>query len=208
MKTTQAGGEGQPALNSRDELYEAAIDVVVREGRGSVSLLQRTLGVGYGRAARLIDFMAEDGIVGPYNGSQAREILLTLEQWQEKTGQAGVLAPLDPAPRHNNKILLAPAEDSPPRRSSLAVLPATVTPAVANVAVRPIRDEDEEEDGVDEGDNYDDDEEELDEEEEGGEEEGNDDEDDEEEEDDAEEEEEAADDQQPPRRATPQRGIA
>ena len=47
-----------------------------------MSLLQRALGIGYGRAARLIDYMAEDGIVGPYNGSQAREILLTLEQWQ------------------------------------------------------------------------------------------------------------------------------
>ena len=74
-------------LRRRDELYEAAIDIVIREGRGSVSLLQRALGIGYGRAARLIDFMAEDGIVGPYNGSQAREILLTLEQWQEMSGQ-------------------------------------------------------------------------------------------------------------------------
>jgi S-DNA-T family DNA segregation ATPase FtsK/SpoIIIE len=51
-------------LRSRDELYETAVEVIVREGRGSVSLLQRTLGIGYGRAARLIDFMAEDGIVG------------------------------------------------------------------------------------------------------------------------------------------------
>ena len=56
-------------LRERDELYEQAIEVVVREGRGSISLLQRSLGIGYGRAARLIDFMAEDGIVGPYNGS-------------------------------------------------------------------------------------------------------------------------------------------
>jgi S-DNA-T family DNA segregation ATPase FtsK/SpoIIIE len=68
-------------LRSRDELYEAAVEVVVREGRGSVSLLQRTLGIGYGRAARLIDFMAEDGIVGAYNGSNARDVLYTLEQW-------------------------------------------------------------------------------------------------------------------------------
>ena len=57
-------------LRARDELYEQAIEIVVREGRGSVSLLQRALGIGYGRAARLIDFMAEDGIVGGYNGSQ------------------------------------------------------------------------------------------------------------------------------------------
>jgi DNA segregation ATPase FtsK/SpoIIIE, S-DNA-T family len=62
-------------------MYEPAIDIVVREGRGSVSLLQRALGIGYGRAARLIDFMAEDGIVGAYNGSNAREVLYTPEDW-------------------------------------------------------------------------------------------------------------------------------
>src|SRR5262249_29141384 len=77
-------------LRARDELYEAAIEVVVREGRGSVSLLQRALGIGYGRAARLIDFMAEDGIVGPYNGSNAREVLYAPEQWEElKQGAEG-----------------------------------------------------------------------------------------------------------------------
>ena len=70
------------AIKDRDELYEQAIEVVVREGRGSVSLLQRALGVGYGRGARLIDYMAEDGIVGEYNGSQAREVLYTVEQWE------------------------------------------------------------------------------------------------------------------------------
>ena len=60
---------------------------MIREGRGSVSLLQRALGIGYGRAARLIDFMAEDGIVGEYNGSQAREVLMTLDQWSKMLGQ-------------------------------------------------------------------------------------------------------------------------
>jgi S-DNA-T family DNA segregation ATPase FtsK/SpoIIIE len=86
-----AGAGEKPDANhykSRDELYEQAIDIVIREGRGSVSLLQRSLGIGYGRAARLIDFMAEDGIVGQYNGSQAREILVTLEQWGQMSGQA------------------------------------------------------------------------------------------------------------------------
>ncbi len=72
---------GIEAIKERDELYEQAIDVVIREGRGSVSLLQRALGIGYGRGARLIDYMAEDGIVGDYNGSQAREVLYTPEQW-------------------------------------------------------------------------------------------------------------------------------
>ena len=94
---TGGGATDVDALKSRDELYEQAIDVVVREGRGSVSLLQRALGIGYGRAARLVDFMAEDGIVGDYNGSQAREVLYTPEQWASfKFGGASVLAD-DPA---------------------------------------------------------------------------------------------------------------
>ena len=94
---TGAGATDVDALKSRDELYEQAIDVVVREGRGSVSLLQRALGIGYGRAARLVDFMAEDAIVGDYNGSQAREVLYTPEQWESfKLGGASVLAD-DPA---------------------------------------------------------------------------------------------------------------
>lgn len=88
LKPVGAEGEGgKAAFSNRDDLYEAAIDIVIREGRGSVSLLQRALGIGYGRAARLIDFMAEDGIVGQYNGSQAREVQITSEQWAEMSGQ-------------------------------------------------------------------------------------------------------------------------
>ncbi|HEX7375575.1 MAG TPA: DNA translocase FtsK, partial [Pirellulales bacterium] len=100
-------------FKNRDDLYEAAIEVVIREGRGSVSLLQRSLGIGYGRGARLIDFMAEDGIVGAYNGSQAREVLITLEQWQAMSGQnveAG-------KPTRTNRV--TPARDEQAERPSL-----------------------------------------------------------------------------------------
>jgi S-DNA-T family DNA segregation ATPase FtsK/SpoIIIE len=76
-----ASNAERPAFRKRDELYESAVEIVIREGRGSVSLLQRALGIGYGRAARLVDFMAEDGIVGDYNGSQAREVVITLSDW-------------------------------------------------------------------------------------------------------------------------------
>jgi S-DNA-T family DNA segregation ATPase FtsK/SpoIIIE len=75
-------------LKKRDDLYESAVDVVVREGRGSCSLLQRTLGIGYGRAARLIDYMAEDNIVGAYAGSQAREVLISTVDWEKMQGFA------------------------------------------------------------------------------------------------------------------------
>jgi S-DNA-T family DNA segregation ATPase FtsK/SpoIIIE len=81
--SSETGAGGMDSLRARDDMYEAAIEVVVREGRGSVSLLQRSLGIGYGRAARLIDFMAEDGIVGAYNGSSAREVLYTPEEWEQ-----------------------------------------------------------------------------------------------------------------------------
>jgi len=74
-----AGGEP----GGDDPLYDQAVVIVIENQRGSVSLLQRRLEIGYGRAARLIDFMAERGILGPYKGSQAREVLFTLEQWDE-----------------------------------------------------------------------------------------------------------------------------
>ena len=105
-------------LRKRDDLYESAIDCVVREGRGSVSLLQRTLGIGYGRAARLIDFMAEDGIVGPYNGSQAREVVISIDQWQQiqEGGEIQPTTESDPEkPKRTNKIkvLDEPLADDP-----------------------------------------------------------------------------------------------
>lgn len=83
-----AGKAGAGEGRDRDDLYDQAVEVVIREGRGSVSLLQRALGVGYGRGARMIDWMAEDGIVGGYNGSQAREVVMTIEDWEEQ--RAGV----------------------------------------------------------------------------------------------------------------------
>jgi DNA segregation ATPase FtsK/SpoIIIE, S-DNA-T family len=77
------GGSFIDSIRARDPLYEQAIEIVVRESRGSTSLLQRAMGIGYGRAARLIDYMAEDGIVGAYNGSQAREVLYKPEEWEQ-----------------------------------------------------------------------------------------------------------------------------
>jgi S-DNA-T family DNA segregation ATPase FtsK/SpoIIIE len=115
LKTDQPQQPGQEAaLGVRDELYEAAVDVVIREGRGSVSLLQRALGIGYGRAARLIDFMAEDGIVGTYNGSQAREVIISLADWEARqSGGAPSQTPLaapQSAPRRPSRILLSPPD--------------------------------------------------------------------------------------------------
>ncbi len=100
-------------LRKRDPLYENAVEIVVTEGRGSVSLLQRTLGIGYGRAARLVDFMAEDNIVGHYAGSQAREILISLEDWERmKAGDAAQAASgkkeKGASPKRKNKVVPEP----------------------------------------------------------------------------------------------------
>ena len=59
-----------------DPLFKEAIELVIRHKQGSVSLLQRRLGVGYQRAARLIDQLEQAGVVGPYDGSKAREVLV------------------------------------------------------------------------------------------------------------------------------------
>jgi len=66
---------------AKDDLFDAAVRVVLETKRGSVSLLQRRLTIGYSRASRLIEAMAAAGIVGNYKGSQAREALITVEQW-------------------------------------------------------------------------------------------------------------------------------
>ncbi len=68
----------------RDKLYEEAVNVILQTGQASVSILQRRLGIGYTRAARLIDMMEEDGIVGPYQGSKPREILVDREEYLKK----------------------------------------------------------------------------------------------------------------------------
>ena len=96
LKVEQPEGEVREP-KKRDELYDSAVEIVIREGRGSVSLLQRNLQIGYGRAARLIDFMAEDGVVGTYNGSQARDVLMTLADWEAISSGAGEAAQTSPS---------------------------------------------------------------------------------------------------------------
>jgi S-DNA-T family DNA segregation ATPase FtsK/SpoIIIE len=67
----------------RDELFDDAARIIVRHQQGSVSLLQRRLSVGYSRAARLVDQLEDAGIVGPFDGSKAREVLIETEEQLE-----------------------------------------------------------------------------------------------------------------------------
>lgn len=82
----KGGGNAAPEQNAADEadeLLPAAIDVVMETGQASVSMLQRRLKLGYSRAARIVDEMETRGIVGPFEGSKPRQLLITKEQWQE-----------------------------------------------------------------------------------------------------------------------------
>jgi S-DNA-T family DNA segregation ATPase FtsK/SpoIIIE len=78
----QSGSASGGLSMERDELFDKAVDIVLESERGSVSLLQRRMQIGYGRASRIIDQMADAGIIGDHKGSQARECLITLEDWQ------------------------------------------------------------------------------------------------------------------------------
>lgn len=73
---TQEKKSSQAQNQEKDDLYREAVEIVVQTKQASVSMVQRKLRVGYARAARMIDIMEEDGIVGPYNGSKPREILI------------------------------------------------------------------------------------------------------------------------------------
>ena len=89
------GGGGSAAAEEPggdyDELLPAAIEVVVETGMASVSMLQRRLKLGYSRAARLVDQMEEKGVVGPFEGSKPRQVLITKEQWQEMQFRQGMV---------------------------------------------------------------------------------------------------------------------
>ena len=88
VPATASDPEPNDAEMDCDEMLPAAVDVILETGQASVSMLQRRLKLGYARAARIVDEMADKGIVGPYQGSKPRNILITKEQWEAmKSGQ-------------------------------------------------------------------------------------------------------------------------
>ncbi len=69
-----------------DEMFDEAVQVVLESKQASVSMLQRRLKLGYSRAARIVDQMEDQGIVGPFEGSKPRAVLLTLAEWNARRG--------------------------------------------------------------------------------------------------------------------------
>jgi S-DNA-T family DNA segregation ATPase FtsK/SpoIIIE len=92
----QAGGSGAGGSENDDPLFDEAVNLVIETNQASVSVIQRRMRLGYTRAARLIDMMEQNGIVGPYVGSKARDILVDREQWM-----------LDHAPADDNSQVKA-----------------------------------------------------------------------------------------------------
>ena len=84
----KSGAAADPAPSQEeldgDEMLPAAVDIILETGQASVSMLQRRLKLGYARAARIVDEMEEKGIVGPFQGSKPRSILITKEQWESR----------------------------------------------------------------------------------------------------------------------------
>lgn len=77
----------QESMDDSDELLPEAIDLVVRSGQASVSMLQRRFRIGYNRAARIVDMMEARGIIGPQDGSRPRQVLMTAEELDQLESQ-------------------------------------------------------------------------------------------------------------------------
>ena len=90
-KKSGSAGEAAPSQEELDgdEMLPAAVDIILETGQASVSMLQRRLKLGYARAARIVDEMEEKGIVGPFQGSKPRAILITKEEWAARQGGTG-----------------------------------------------------------------------------------------------------------------------
>ena len=82
---TAAGKVGGAAEDS-DEFFGQAVDLILEKEKASVSMLQRQFRIGYNRAARLMDDLERQGIVGPEEGSKPRKVLITKSEWEEMTG--------------------------------------------------------------------------------------------------------------------------
>ncbi len=91
-----ADHEAQMLRNAQeDPLFDRAVEIVLETRRGSVSLLQRRLAIGYTRSSRLIELMGMAGIIGGHKGSVAREVLITLEEWEAMKAVAAKDAAVD-----------------------------------------------------------------------------------------------------------------
>lgn len=115
----------------QDPLFEECVRIVLESQRGSVSLLQRRLSIGYGRAARVIDLMAELGFLGDFKGNNAREVMMSWEDWVAMKSQF--------APENQPDQAAGDAAAS----GSAAVSPAASSSAPADIRSSPMEEDEE-----------------------------------------------------------------
>jgi DNA segregation ATPase FtsK/SpoIIIE, S-DNA-T family len=150
------------AAAQEDPLFERAVEIVLESRRGSVSLLQRRLAIGYTRSSRLIDLMGIAGIISDHKGSVARDVLISPEEWaamkalaEEEARQKGIDWPpkdrqgdLFPTPAQDTAATpdgtAAPAKPASevtnkPAAGPAATSPMPAKPAAAKVATTPGR---------------------------------------------------------------------
>ncbi|HJB20695.1 MAG TPA: DNA translocase FtsK [Candidatus Fournierella merdavium] len=84
----KGSGGGEEGDGGHDPMLDQAVEVVIDAGQASTSLLQRRCKLGYARAARIMDEMEQLGVIGPYQGAKPREVLITRQQWIERSMRA------------------------------------------------------------------------------------------------------------------------
>jgi S-DNA-T family DNA segregation ATPase FtsK/SpoIIIE len=124
LAATENNSSASLKAAQEDPLFDRAVEIVLQTKRGSVSLLQRRLAIGYTRASRLIDLMGIAGIIGEHKGSVAREVMITPEEWEaikalaeEMAAQQGVEYPrarsADEDPGADQRMLFDAHEPTP-----------------------------------------------------------------------------------------------
>lgn len=127
LLATENNSSASLAAAQEDPLFDRAVEIVLETKRGSVSLLQRRLAIGYTRASRLIDLMGIAGIISEHNGSQARSVMISVEEWdlmkemasdmeaeQQATGVQpdGAEYGIDPEDEHQATIFIADEDEA------------------------------------------------------------------------------------------------
>ena len=128
-----------------DPLFEKAVDIVLETKRGSVSLLQRRLAIGYTRASRLVDLMGEVGVIGAYKGTVARQVVVTPEQWEDMRAQLRAMAE-----GSDDLFSASPARGPAAPEPEPAHAPPAIEPADADPPIKTHQEEEEEDAAGDE----------------------------------------------------------
>ncbi|MBO6514062.1 MAG: DNA translocase FtsK [Phycisphaerales bacterium] len=134
LLATENNSSASLAAAQEDPLFDRAVEIVLETKRGSVSLLQRRLAIGYTRASRLIDLMGIAGIISEHNGSQARSVMISVEEWHlmkemaaemEAEQRAAGVEPeesqygTDPEDEHQTTMFIADEESSAGEESAV-----------------------------------------------------------------------------------------